>query len=170
MIRWLIPVILEAFDVILNRGEPLEISTQRYREYLHWPQSKWWTVGYHSILMEGVVSERVYCQWASHSLFRNSDRRCPLGAGKHCGASLVNASAVSDIPTDFHAFTSNTSVLTTNNDEPSFASADPLEIGLNSVVSGTFQGPAGSESKILEFMLDHAMACLFCYYHRSCSS
>ena len=39
-----------------------QISTQRYREYLHWPQSKWWTVGYHSIIKEGVVLERVYCQ------------------------------------------------------------------------------------------------------------
>ena len=28
--------------------------------YLHWPQSKWRTVSYHSILKEGVVLERVY--------------------------------------------------------------------------------------------------------------
>jgi len=41
----------------------------------------------------------------------------------------VNASAVSDIPTDFHAYTSNVSAPTTHNDEPSFASADPFEIG-----------------------------------------
>jgi len=48
------------------------------------------------------------------------------------------------------------SVSTTNN-EPVVASADPLEIGLNSVVSGNFQGPVGSESEILVFMLDHIM-------------
>ena len=86
MIRWLIPVILEAFDVILNRGEPLEISTQRYREYLHWPQSKWWTVGYHSIFIEGVVLERVYYNdiWGSRDL--QNGRNFPVRSKKvvHC--------------------------------------------------------------------------------------
>ena len=38
------------------------ISTQRNRDYLHWPHSKWRPVGYHSYFKEGVVLERVYCR------------------------------------------------------------------------------------------------------------
>ena len=36
------------------------ISTQRNRDYLYWPHSKWRLVGYHSYFKEGVVLERVY--------------------------------------------------------------------------------------------------------------
>ena len=36
------------------------ISTQRNRDYLHWPHSKWRPVGYHRYIKEGVVLERVY--------------------------------------------------------------------------------------------------------------
>ena len=44
-------------------------------------------------------------------------------------------------------------------DEPSSTLSDPLQIGLNSVACGSFQGPAAMESEVLTFMMDHVMVC-----------
>ena len=44
-------------------------------------------------------------------------------------------------------------------DEPSSTISDPLQIGLNSVACGSFQGSAAMESEVLTFMMDHVMVC-----------
>jgi len=43
--------------------------------------------------------------------------------------------------------------------EPAFTSSDPLQLALNSVACGSFQGPAALESEVFTFLMDRVMVC-----------
>ena len=108
-----------------------------------------------------LICSKPSCRWASHSRFHNSGCRRLLSTGKHCGASLVQANTVSTIPISEHQMlpqstpSTNTSIA---DDSPS-TSSDPLDIGLNSVQCGSFQGPAAMDSEVLNFMMELIMVC-----------
>ena len=104
-----------------------------------------------------LICSQPSCRWASHLRFRNSGCRRLLSTGKHCGAPLVNANTVSSIPLSQLSIpcASTPPII----DEPSSTSSDPLQIGLNSVACGSFQGPVAMESEVLTFMMDHVMVC-----------
>ena len=67
------------------------------------------------------------------------------------------ASTVSDIPTSLLSIpcTSTPPIIA----ESYLTSDDPLQVGLNSIACGSFQGPAASESEVLDFLMDHVMVC-----------
>jgi len=44
-------------------------------------------------------------------------------------------------------------------DESSFTSSDPLQLALNPVTCGSFQGPAVLKSEVFTFVMDHVMVC-----------
>ena len=104
-----------------------------------------------------MICSQPSCHWASHLRFRNSGCRRLLSTGKHYGAPLVNTNTVSRIPLSQSSIpcASTPPII----DEPSFTSSDPLQIGLNSVACGSFQGPVAMESEVLTFMMDHVMVC-----------
>ena len=104
-----------------------------------------------------MICSQPSCRWASHLHFRNSGCRRLLSTGKHCGAPLVNANTVSSIPLSQLSIPCASTLPII--DEPSSTLSDPLQIGLNSVACGSFQGPAAMESEVLTFMMDHVMVC-----------
>ena len=96
------------------------------------------------------------CHWASRSRFKNSGCRRLVNTGVRCGAPLVEASNVSEIPrlSNLLFTTSNSPSLT-----ESALSSDPLEIGLLSASACKFLGPPATESEVLNVLLDHIMVC-----------
>ena len=93
-----------------------------------------------------LICSQPSCRWASHHRYRNSGCRRLLSTGKHCGAALAHASTVSNILTSHPSIpcTSTPPVI----DEPSLFSDDPLQVGLNSVACGSFQGPSAMEPEV----------------------
>ena len=96
------------------------------------------------------------CRWASHSRFKNSGCRRLVKTGVRCGAPLVEASNVSEIPRF-------SNLLFTTFNSPSFTesalSSNPLEIGLLSASACKFLGPPATESEVLNVLLDYIMVC-----------
>ena len=73
------------------------------------------------------------------------------------GASLVPANSVSTIPLSPLSIPPDSTTSITN--ECSSTLGDPLQLGLNSVESRSFQGPSALESEVLNFIMENVMVC-----------
>ena len=106
-----------------------------------------------------LVCSKPSCRWASHTCFKNSGCSLYVSAGVRCGSPLVEAGIVSEVP-QFSTYLSKTdsssylteSVLLSDPTESTLVT-DPLEISLLSASAGTFVGPSGMESEVLNVLM-----------------
>ena len=103
-----------------------------------------------------LVCSEPSCRWASHSCFKNSGCCRLISSGVRCGAPLVEASSIAEIPQV-------TNLVNASFNPPSFTestfSNDPLDIGLLSASACKYLGPPAMESEVLNVLLDHVMVC-----------
>jgi len=103
-----------------------------------------------------LVCSEPSCRWASHSRFKSSGCRRLISSDVRCGAPLVEANSIAEIPQV-------TNLVITSSNPPSFTestfSNGPLDIGLLSACACKYLGPPAMESEVLNVLLDHVMVC-----------